>query len=116
MPGITDIAKKVGITNVQVKGVFASIVETCKAGETVSIDGFGSIRMVDRKATTASNPKTQEKVNVPAQRVLRVKFSQTLREGLNPGLKPAKPAKPAAPAATPAPAAAPAAPKPAPAK
>lgn len=99
MPGITEIGKRTGLPTGQVRGVFEAVTALCQEGQIVSIDGFGSFRVQDRKATKGTNPKTGKPIDVPAQKVMRVKFSSTLRARLNPNLvKPVAPKveKPAA--------------------
>lgn len=98
MPGIGDLAKDAGIKPEQVKAVFKALTGRCMKGEVVSIQELGSFRVTDRKATTARNPRTGAKLDVPAQKRLKFQASKTLRGSLNT----AKVAPPEAPAAAPA--------------
>lgn len=103
MPGIGELAKLAGCKPDVVKKIFEGVNELVKKGEVVSIQGLGSFRMMDRKATTARNPQNGQKLNVPAQKRMKFAASHTLREFLNNGAAGSKatpvPADPAAPKA-----------------
>lgn len=45
------------------------VLEQLKAGEQVSIAGFGIFKKVDKIARVGINPKTKEKINIPAKSV-----------------------------------------------
>lgn len=45
----------------------------------VSLSGFGTFSIVNRKARIARNPKTGEKINVPAKCVLKFKPSNKIK-------------------------------------
>ena len=49
--------------------------------------GFGVFEPQTREARTAQNPKTLEKVHVPAKRTVKFKMGQAMREKLNEGIK-----------------------------
>ncbi|CAO4846913.1 MAG: DNA-binding protein HU 1 [Holosporales bacterium] len=66
----TDM-KKVNIEPV-IDAVFSTIVDALKNREEVRILGFGTFAAVLTKATTARNPRTGEKVDVPAK--YKIKF------------------------------------------
>lgn len=99
MPGIGDLAKDAGTKSDVVKKVFSALTARCIKGEVVSIQELGSFKVLDRKATTARNPRTGAKIEVPAQKRLKFQASKTLRHAVN-GTKPPPPApkKAAAPA------------------
>lgn len=52
-----------------VDGLLDTIVDTVRAGESVSITGFGVFEARSRAARTARNPRTGESVDVPATTV-----------------------------------------------
>ena len=84
MAGIGDVAKGVGAKPEIVKSVFEEVVRLASGGEKVTIAGFGTFTVYERSPRTARNPKTGEPIDVPAQNVLRLKGSKTLKETLNP--------------------------------
>ena len=66
-----------------VETIFASIVDSLRAGDKIEIRGFGSFRIRQREARMGRNPKTGEPVAVKARRVPYFKPSKELRDTLN---------------------------------
>ncbi len=60
--------------------IIDSIGETLSAGDRVEIRGFGSFSTHVRAPRIGRNPKTGEKVPVPAKRVIQFKAGLELRE------------------------------------
>ncbi|MBC7197133.1 integration host factor subunit beta [Deferribacteraceae bacterium V6Fe1] len=65
-----------------VNGVFSSIKDTLKSGGKVEIRGFGSFKVREKSAKTGRNPKTGEKVEVPAKKVPYFKPGKEIKEQL----------------------------------
>jgi len=67
------IAAKSNVTKKQAELVLNStletIMETVSGGEKITLVGFGSIESRERKAREGRNPKTSEKMHIPATRV-----------------------------------------------
>jgi integration host factor subunit beta len=57
-----------------------SIIEALATGDKVEIRGFGSFRVRDRQEKDGRNPKTGEKVYVPAKKVPFFKTGKDFRE------------------------------------
>ena len=70
-------------SEVIVETFFAGIVEALHADDKVEIRGFGSFRTRQRNSRTGRNPKTGDKVAVPAKRVPYFKPSKELRDLIN---------------------------------
>ncbi len=66
-----------------VETFFEGIIEAVGADNKVEIRGFGSFRTRQRNARTGRNPKTGDKVEVPAKRVPYFKPSKELRDMVN---------------------------------
>ena len=66
-----------------VETFFESVIEAVAADDKVEIRGFGSFRTRQRNARTGRNPKTGDKVEVPAKRVPYFKPSKELRDMVN---------------------------------
>ncbi|MEM8960088.1 MAG: integration host factor subunit beta [Acidobacteriota bacterium] len=66
-----------------VNTVFESIVESLREGDKIELRGFGSFRIRQRNARIGRNPKTGEKVPVPAKRIPYFKPGKELKEMLN---------------------------------
>jgi DNA-binding protein HU-beta len=60
-----------------------SITEALKRGEEVKIVGFGSFVVTDRAAGEARNPRTGEKVHVPASKTPKFRAGAQLKEAVN---------------------------------
>jgi DNA-binding protein HU-beta len=96
------VAGKTGLdrktSEAAVEAVTGSIVAEIKAGNRVSIFGFGSFEPRARAARTARNPQTQQTVKVPASKTVAFKPASAFKETLNSRAKAAA-GKKAAPAA-----------------
>lgn len=85
---IEKVSEKVGSltrkqTEIVVETVFDSIKDALVREEKIEIRGFGNFKLKHRKPRKARNPKTGEKVDVPAKRVLHFKAGKALRETMN---------------------------------
>jgi integration host factor subunit beta len=84
---VEEVSEKTGLPKKQaeivVNTVFESIVETLKTGEKIELRGFGSFRIRQRDSRMGRNPKTGERVDVPAKRIPYFKPGKELRELLN---------------------------------
>ncbi len=66
-------------TEVIVAIIFQSITDSLSGGDKVEIRGFGSFRIRERNARIARNPKSGERVEVPAKKVPFFKAGKELR-------------------------------------
>lgn len=60
-----------------------SVKDSMKDGKHIEIRGFGTFKLKERKARIGRNPKTDEKVKVPARIVPTFKFSRAFKEEVN---------------------------------
>jgi len=67
-------------TEVVVNTVFQSITESLAEGKKVELRGFGSFRVRSRNSRIGRNPKSGDRVDVPAKRVPFFKAGKELRE------------------------------------
>jgi integration host factor subunit beta len=72
-------------SEVIVETIFDSVVRSLRAGDKIEIRGFGSFRTRQRKPRTGRNPKTGEKVEVPAKKIPFFKPSKELKDLVNEG-------------------------------
>jgi integration host factor subunit beta len=77
-----DLTRRDG--EVIVETIFDAVVQALRSGDKIEIRGFGSFRIRQRKSRTGRNPKTGDKVQVPAKRVPYFKPSKELRDLVNP--------------------------------
>ncbi len=76
-----------GLTKKQVETIINTIFDGMKdalaRGEKIEIRGFGNFRLKQRNAKIARNPRTGEKVQVPAKRVMHFKVGKPFHNALN---------------------------------
>ncbi|UCF38599.1 MAG: integration host factor subunit beta [Acidobacteriota bacterium] len=84
---VDGVAKTSGLSKkdaeVIVQTVLDSIVDSLQEGEKVELRGFGSFRLRERSSRQGRNPKTGEKVFVPAKKVPYFKPGKELKELIN---------------------------------
>jgi integration host factor subunit beta len=81
---VEKVAYKINLTKKQteiiVNTLFQSITDSLGEGDKVELRGFGSFRVRHRDARVGRNPKSGEKVEVPAKYVPFFKPGKELRE------------------------------------
>lgn len=78
---ITDVTRR--DSEVIVETIFDSVVRSLRAGDKIEIRGFGSFRTRQRKPRIGRNPKTGERVEVPAKKIPFFKPSKELKDLVN---------------------------------
>ena len=63
--------------------VISSISNALKKGDTVSLVGFGSFKVVERKARKGRNPQTGEEIEIKASKAPKFTPGQALKEAVN---------------------------------
>jgi integration host factor subunit beta len=66
-----------------VETIFDSVVRALRAGEGTEIRGFGSFRIRQREPRIGRNPKTGDRVEVPAKKIPFFKPSKELKDLVN---------------------------------
>ncbi len=77
----TELPRKESETIVET--IFESIIQTLRENKKIEIRGFGSFRTRQRRGRVGRNPRTGEKVEVPAKRIPFFKPSKDLKEFIN---------------------------------
>src|SRR5712671_110998 len=90
---VTELTRK--DSEVIVDTMFESVIKALKAGDKLEVRGFGSFRVRQRNSRVGRNPKTGEKVEVPAKRVPYFKPSKELKDLINDGASPSAAVPPA---------------------
>lgn len=84
---INAVAEKTGLSKKDsdkaVNAVVDSIVEAMKAGEKVTIIGFGAFEAKERAARIGRNPVTKEEIQIPATRVPQFKAGKALKDTIS---------------------------------
>ena len=70
-------------SEVIVETIFDSVVRSLRAGDKIEIRGFGSFRTRQRRPRVGRNPKTGERVEVPAKKIPYFKPSKELKDVVN---------------------------------
>ena len=96
---ITDVTRR--DSEVIVETIFDSIVHSLRAGDKIEIRGFGSFRTRQRNSRVGRNPKTGDRVEVPAKKIPFFKPSKELKDLVN-GAQGEAAGAPAAPPPAPA--------------
>lgn len=81
------VAERAGVSKKDTEAVYdalwASVIESLKAGEKVQVTGFGTFEVRERPARTAKNPRTGESVEVDASKTPAFKASKALKDSIN---------------------------------
>ena len=59
-----------------------SITHSLKRGQKVTIVGFGTFAISERKARTGRNPKTGDTIMIPSAKVPRFRAGKTLKDAV----------------------------------
>lgn len=62
--------------------VFGTLADTIASGEEVAIAGLGRVKIADRPARMAHNPRTGDAVEVPAKKAPKFQFSKNIKEAV----------------------------------
>ncbi|MEE2887400.1 MAG: HU family DNA-binding protein [Planctomycetota bacterium] len=81
---VNRIADRTTVTKVVAKDIIQSfldsIIEELAAGNRLEFREFGVFETKERAARRAQNPRTLEKVSVPAKRIVKFKVGRMMRE------------------------------------
>ena len=78
---VTELPRKESETIVET--IFESIIDALQKGDKIEIRGFGSFRTRQRKPRVGRNPKTGDRVEVPAKKIPFFKPSKELKDFVN---------------------------------
>ena len=81
---VAEIASEGGITGSQaekaVDGFVSAVSGALSGGDKVTLVGFGTFSVVTRSQRDGRNPRTGEKIKIPASKVVKLKAGKTLTE------------------------------------
>ena len=78
---VTELPRKE--SEAVVETIFESIIAALQSDDKIEIRGFGSFRTRERRGRVGRNPKTGEKVEVPAKKIPFFKPSKELKDFVN---------------------------------
>lgn len=84
---VEKIAANAGLTKVDSKkaldATVAAIKDALKAGDKVSLVGFGTFSVNERPAREGVNPATKQKITIAAKKIAKFKAGAELTEAMN---------------------------------
>lgn len=83
---VEQIASKTGVPKSQADGMLKAFTDTVSAalskGDSLTLTGFGTFQVSNRAARDGVNPRTGEKLKIPAMRVPKFKAGKALKEAV----------------------------------
>lgn len=84
---IDAVAKSSGLSKADtakaVDGVFEEISNSLKRGDEVRLVGFGTFSVATRAASEGRNPRTGERIHIPATKQPKFKAGKGLKDAVN---------------------------------
>lgn len=84
---IAKVAKDTNLSQTDtakvVNAVIDSIIDTLRAGEKVTLTGFGTFEVRKTAARTGTNPRTKQKIQIPAGKRATFSAGTQLREAVS---------------------------------
>jgi DNA-binding protein HU-beta len=81
---VAKVASEAGITKAQaekaVDGFVAAVSDALATGDKITLVGFGTFSVGERAQREGRNPRTGEKIKIPASKVVKFKAGKTLSE------------------------------------
>ena len=83
---VEEVAGKAGLTKKEagdvVDAITSAITDSLVRNERVTLVGFGTFQVRQRKARKGVNPQTREAINIPAKKVPKFTAAKALREAV----------------------------------
>lgn len=84
---VAKIADEAGISKAAAEKALSAltgaITDALKKGDSVSLVGFGTFSVSERGARDGINPKTKEKIRIPARKAPKFKPGKALKDAVN---------------------------------
>jgi DNA-binding protein HU-beta len=84
---VNAIAEQAGLSKADaekaLKAFTGAVTQALKAGEKVSLVGFGTFSVGQRAARTGKNPQTGAKIKIPAAKSPKFKAGKALKDAVN---------------------------------
>lgn len=81
---VVKVANQTGLTKKAsreaVDAVISAITDSLNKGERVTLVGFGTFHVMERKERKGVNPQTRETIQIPAKKVPKFKAGKSLRK------------------------------------
>ena len=83
---VEQMASKAGVTKTQADGVLRAFIDVVSATlskwDSIALTGFGTFKISHRAARQGVNPRTGEKLQIPAMNVPKFKAGKALKEAV----------------------------------
>jgi len=83
---VAAVAESTGLTKTDaataVDAVFQAITNALKEGDEVRLVGFGTFAVTERAATEGRNPRTGDKIAIPASKLPKFKAGKGLKDAI----------------------------------
>ncbi|WP_417797824.1 HU family DNA-binding protein [Terasakiella pusilla] len=84
---VAAVASSTGLSKADaskaVDGVFGAITDALKSDDEVRLVGFGTFSVAQRAASEGRNPRTGEKIQIPASKQPKFKAGKGLKDAVN---------------------------------
>ena len=84
---VSAVAEKTGLSKkdaaAAVDATFGAIADSLVKGDGLSLVGFGTFSISDRKERTGRNPRTNEATVIPASKNVKFKAGKALKDSIN---------------------------------
>ena len=84
---VAQVAEKADLTKKDAEKAVAAVIETVSEtlakGDSIQLVGFGTFEVRERAARTGINPRTKEKINIPATKVPAFKAGRALKDAVS---------------------------------
>ena len=81
---VNEVSGKTGLTKKETQNVVDALIntvgDTLSKGEKITLVGFGTFQVVNRKARRGVNPQTRATIQIPAKKVPKFVPGKTLKE------------------------------------
>ena len=83
---VEEVADQTGLTKKvsreAVDAIISAVTDSLVREERVTLVGFGTFQVLERKARRGVNPQTREAINIPAKKVPKFVAGRSLREAV----------------------------------
>lgn len=84
---IDAMSEQAGITKKEATAAYDALVryvsESCQSGDRCAIPGLGTFQVTQRAAREGTNPRTKEKITIPASTNVKFKAGKDFRDGVS---------------------------------
>jgi len=84
---VEEVANQTGLTKKvsreAVDAIISAITDSLAGGERVTLVGFGTFQVMERKARRGVNPQTRKSIQIPTKKVPKFRPGKSLREAVS---------------------------------